>query len=231
MLYWLDHKDIRFPAIDSALEEPNGLLAAGGDLRPERLLEAYRQGIFPWYEEGQPILWWSPNPRAVLLPGDIHLSRSLKKTMRQQKFTVTADTAFAEVIAACGELTEQRTGTWITSEMEAAYTTLYQQGIAHSIEVWLENHLVGGLYGLGIGQLFFGESMFSRVTNASKVAFVHLANQLQCWEFKLIDCQVPNDHLTRLGATTIPRSEFKDYLIKYLDKPAPSSPWHLSWQF
>ncbi len=231
MLTWLRDRDIEFPPIESALDDPNGLLAAGGDLRPERLLEAYRHGIFPWYEEGQPILWWSPDPRAVLIPSQIHISKSLRKTLRQGMFKVTIDTAFSDVIQECAKLTADRRGTWITNEMINAYLKLHRMGIAHSFEVWFQDQLVGGLYGLNMGNLFFGESMFSRVPDASKVAFVYLAKQLEKWGFKLIDCQVPNPHLASLGACKIPRAQFKEYLVNFLDRPSHAAPWYLDWSF
>ena len=236
MLSWLDDRNIEFPPIEMALDDPNGLLAAGGDLRPERLIEAYRQGIFPWYEEDQPILWWSPNPRAVLFPDRIHISKSLKKTLRKNQFKVTADIAFSKVVLNCANVGDRAEGTWITDPMMSSYNELHQRGVAHSIEVWFQGELVGGLYGLCIGQLFFGESMFSKMTDASKVAFVFLSGQLQEWGVQLIDCQVPNDHLTSLGSENIGRDQFKQYLKDFIDKPNPATlkdnrHWMLSWQF
>ncbi len=211
------------------MDEPNGLLAIGGDLSAERLLSAYHQGIFPWFDDHQPILWWSPNPRAVIFPDQLRITRSLRKSMRNRGYRVTFDTAFSAVISACQHTPRSdQNGTWITEEMVDAYTQLHYLGHAHSVECWHEEQLVGGLYGLSIGKLFFGESMFSIKTDASKVAFVTLAQRLQKAGFPLIDCQVPNSHLTSLGATDIPRKEFQHYLKNYLHyKFEPQQdPWH-----
>lgn len=199
------------------MRDPNGLLAAGGDLSPDRLIQAYRHGCFPWFQDGQPILWWSPDPRTVLLPDELHVSRSLAKVLRQQRYRVTFDTDFAAVIRACAEPRTYADGTWITDSMQAAYLELHQRGLAHSVEVWDGDALVGGLYGLGMGQLFFGESMFSRADNASKVGFATLVEHLKDWGFVLIDCQMPTQHLESLGARSIPRSEFARYLGQHLD--------------
>ncbi|MET3714119.1 leucyl/phenylalanyl-tRNA--protein transferase [Pseudomonas sp. PvP001] len=201
------------------MREPNGLLAAGGDLSPERLIQAYRHGCFPWFEEGQPILWWSPDPRTVLLPAEVHVSRSLRKVLRQGRFRVTFDHDFAAVIAECAGPRNYTDGTWITDDMQRAYLALHEQGHAHSVEVWDGDALVGGLYGLAMGRLFFGESMFSRADNASKVGFVTLIEHLQQAGFVLIDCQMPTDHLHSLGARSIPREVFAGYLSQYLDQP------------
>ncbi len=201
-----------FPDVSLALREPEGLLAVGGDLTVERILAAYRRGIFPWYSDNQPILWWSPDPRTVLFPARLKISRSLRKTLRQARFGVTMDQAFEEVIAACAAPRPGSSGTWITQEMAAAYSALHEAGWAHSVECWLDNQLVGGLYGISIGRVFFGESMFSRSSNASKVAFAWLVRQLSVWEFGLLDCQVYSDHLASLGAEEIPRAEFVNYL-------------------
>ncbi len=201
------------------MREPNGLLAAGGDLSPERLIQAYRHGCFPWFEEGQPILWWSPDPRTVLLPAEVHVSRSLRKVLRQGRFRVTFDRDFAAVIAECAGPRNYTDGTWITDDMQRAYLALHEQGHAHSVEVWDGDALVGGLYGLAMGRLFFGESMFSRADNASKVGFVTLVEHLQQAGFVLIDCQMPTDHLHSLGARSIPREVFAGYLSQYLDQP------------
>src|SRR5690606_29186252 len=178
MLGWLKRDELAFPPLEAALREPNGLLAAGGDLSPERLIAAYRHGCFPWYAPGQPILWWSPDPRTVLFPDELHVSRSLAKVLRQQRFEVSFDRDFAAVIAACAAPRSYANGTWITDEMRGAYEQLHQLGHAHSVEVWQDGELVGGLYGLAFGLLFFGESMFSRRDNASKVGFVTLVRQL-----------------------------------------------------
>ena len=174
MLTWLQRDSLDFPPLNKALREPNGLLAAGGDLRPERLIQAYRHGCFPWFQDGQPILWWSPDPRTVLLPDKLHVSRSLSKVLRQGRYRVTFDQAFADVIRACAAPRSYAAETWITSPMQDAYLELHRRGIAHSVEVWRDRVLVGGLYGLAMGQLFFGESTFSRADNASKVGFVTL---------------------------------------------------------
>lgn len=208
--FWLDPESdpAQFPDPSYALEEPNGLLAVGGDLSPARLLNAYRQGIFPWYSDDQPILWWSPNPRAVLFPNEFKIARSLRKTLRKHPFRVTLDTAFAAVIDACSEPRSHDAGTWITEEMKQAYVQLHRIGFAHSVECWEDEELVGGLYGVSMGKVFFGESMFSRRTDASKVGFAHLVEQLKNWGFGLIDCQVHSGHLASLGAEDIPRDEF-----------------------
>jgi leucyl/phenylalanyl-tRNA--protein transferase len=221
MLTWLTRDDLTFPALDRALRDPNGLLAAGGDLSPERLIAAYRHGCFPWYEQGQPILWWAPDPRMVLPPAELNVSRSLRKVMRQGRFTVTLDRDFPAVIRACAAPRTYAQGTWITPAIEQAYIELHKRGIAHSVEAWQGDELVGGLYGLAIGQLFFGESMFSRVTDASKVAFATLAEHLHKAGFVLIDCQMHTRHLESLGAREISRAAFTCYLKEYLDTPAP----------
>ena len=219
MLTWLQRDSLDFPPLGRAMREPNGLLAAGGDLSPERLIQAYRHGCFPWYQEGQPILWWSPDPRTVLPPQEIHISRSLSKLMRQQRFRVTFDQTFPAVIAGCAEPRSYADGTWITSAMQSAYVELHLRGVAHSVEVWQDDQLVGGLYGLAMGKLFFGESMFSRVDNASKVGFATLVQNLHTWGFVLIDCQMPTQHLQSFGARTISRDKFSLYLQLYLDQP------------
>ena len=224
MIPWLHPSDTAFPHPSSALDEPNGLLAAGGDLSAQRLISAYRQGIFPWFSEEDPILWWSPNPRCVLFPEDIHISRSMRKWMRRSSLTFTFDQAFHRVIASCASLRQETTGTWISPEIESAYIELHKQGIAHSVEVWDEDTLVGGLYGLAMGKLFFGESMFSTQENTSKVAFMALAKQLSLWDYPLIDCQVHNPHLASLGATDIPRTQFLDYIDRYADQ-TNQPPW------
>lgn len=227
--YLLDshHKQL-FPDVELALREPDGLLAVGGDLSVERLLFAYQSGIFPWYSEGQPILWWSPDPRMILEPGEVKISRSLAKKIRQQQFTVTFDQQFADVIIECSkprlEKGTRQTETWILDEMIDAYIELHQQGYAHSVECWKEDQLVGGLYGVSLGKVFFGESMFSRVSDASKVAFVYLCHQLKQWDYKLIDCQVYTSHLESLGAKMISRNEFISLLEKYACNNN-SGPW------
>lgn len=217
MLTWLQRDTLEFPPLEKAMREPNGLLAAGGDLSADRLIQAYRHGCFPWYQQGQPILWWSPNPRTVLLPNELHVSRSLAKVMRQQRYQVSFDQDFPAVIRACAEPRDYADGTWITGSMQAAYIELHNRGLAHSVEVWQDDLLVGGLYGLAMGQLFFGESMFSRADNASKVGFVTLVEQLKAWGFVLIDCQMPTEHLQSLGARSISRADFAAYLNQHLD--------------
>ena len=207
-LAWLGEDKHLFPAPTTALTEPNGLLAAGGDLDPERILQAYQQGIFPWYEDDQPILWWSPDPRMVLFPDELHISKSLKKQLHKNTFTVTYDQAFPAVIRACSGQRNYTSETWITDDMQEAYIELHQLGFAHSAEAWLEGELVGGLYGLSIGKMFFGESMFSHHSNASKVAFVHLTLALKEQGYTLIDCQVASQHLASFGARDISREEF-----------------------
>ena len=218
--YLLDniHKTI-FPDVELALQEPDGLLAIGGDLSIERLVSAYQKGIFPWYSEDQPILWWSPDPRMVLQPTEIKVSRSLAKKIRQQRFQVTFDQNFKDVIIECSKPRLEngclQSETWIVDKMIEAYINLHNAGIAHSVECWLDGKLVGGLYGIAIGHVFFGESMFSRVSDASKIAFVTLAKQLQQWDFKLIDCQVYTPHLESLGASMISRKNFINLLQQY----------------
>ncbi|MGE8497554.1 MAG: leucyl/phenylalanyl-tRNA--protein transferase [Pseudomonas sp.] len=219
MLTWLQRDSLTFPPLNKALREPNGLLAAGGDLSPERLVQAYRHGCFPWFQDGQPILWWSPDPRTVVFPDELHVSRSLRKVMRQAAYRVTFDQQFAAVIDACSGPRTYADGTWITQAMRDAYLELHTRGIAHSVEVWRGEELVGGLYGLAMGQLFFGESMFSRADNASKVGFVTLVEHLKTSGFVLIDCQMPTQHLHSFGARPINRDEFAHYLAKHLDQP------------
>lgn len=201
-----------FPDVSSALSEPDGLLMAGGNLNPQRLLTAYRSGIFPWYEEGEPILWWSPNPRCVIWPDNIRVRRSLKKTIRSEKFSITENTAYRDVMEQCGAPRAKSEGTWITDAMLNAYCTLHEQGFATSIEVWRDDFLVGGLYGIALGRVFIGESMFSREPDASKVALVHLA---QCGRYNLIDCQLENPHLVSMGAENISREAYVDYLERW----------------
>jgi leucyl/phenylalanyl-tRNA--protein transferase len=220
MLTWLQRDSLIFPALDKALQEPNGLLAAGGDLSPERLIQAYRHGCFPWYQDGQPLLWWSPDPRTVLFTEELHVSKSLNKVLRQGQFRCTFDQAFEDVIRACAGPRSYADGTWITSPMQAAYCELHRRGVAHSVEVWADDQLVGGLYGLAIGCLFFGESMFSHTSNASKAGFVHLVKKLQQWGFVLIDCQMPTNHLQSFGARPIPRNVFAGYLQDHLNQPS-----------
>lgn len=217
-----------FPPTCEALEEPNGLLAAGGELTPQRLLAAYRSGIFPWYEEPQPVLWWSPNPRSVMFPDELHVSRSLRKVLRRGAYTLAVDTAFGAVMAACAEPRNYGAGSWIGREMLAAYITLHQLGFAHSIEVYDESAaLVGGLYGVAIGGVFFGESMFSIQPNTSKVALVALVDILARGHFGLIDCQVGNPHMVSLGSREIDRLDFEAHLAQYIGIQTDPGIWSL----
>ncbi len=201
-----------FPSTDQALDNPPGLLAAGGDLSPARLINAYQHGIFPWYSDDQPILWWSPAPRCVIYPQNVHASRRLRRRFNQGQFSLTADRAFAQVIEACAGPRRDHDGTWITEEMKQAYIHLYELGIAHSVEVWADGELAGGIYGLALGRVFFGESMFSQQRDASKIALVALCRQLQQWDYTLLDCQIANPHLLSMGAEDISRVEFNRYL-------------------
>jgi len=229
MIPWLRNDD-PFPPITTALDDPNGLLAAGDDLSPARLLAAYRNGIFPWYSAGQPVLWWSPDPRMVLHTAELRVSRSLAKAVRQQVFEVRVDTAFDAVMRACAEPRPEQGGTWITDDVLAAYGRLFRAGYAHSVESWRDGELVGGLYGVSIGRMFFGESMFARATDASKVALVHLVRQLRDWDFPLIDCQQETGHLASLGARPIPRQVFAEALGRLIHC-SPPVPLPNRWTF
>jgi len=226
LIPWLDSGD-PFPEVERALAEPNGLLAAGADLSLPRLLEAYRNGIFPWFSHDQPILWWSPDPRMVLFPAELKVSRSLARTLRNARYEVHADTAFDAVVEGCRQPRRGESGTWITEEMAEAYGTLHRAGFAHSVETWLDGKLVGGLYGVALGRAFFGESMFARVSDASKVALVALARQLQHWGFGVIDCQMNTAHLASLGAREIPRAEFTRRLRELVHYAPVPVPWRL----
>ena len=213
-LVWLDD-ETRFPPTHQALDDPNGLLAVGGDLSPTRLVEAYQLGVFPWYSEGQPILWWTPDPRMVVIPNQLHISRTIRKLAKKRPFKITVDHAFENVIRHCAQIPRNHEeGTWIDEHIFEAYCELHHLGIAHSIEAWHNNELVGGLYGVALGKAFFGESMFSKHSGASKMAFVTLALQLQTWKFELIDCQIYTDYLHSFGAQEIPRTEFEALLKK-----------------
>jgi len=224
-VYQLSDKLIFPPA---ELAEKDGLLAIGGDLSPERLLLAYSSGIFPWYSEGDPILWWSPSPRLVLFPDEFRVPRRLSRLVRQKKYVVTFDQDFAAVITACATIAgREKKGTWITGEMINAYSQLHQLGFAHSVECWLGDKLAGGLYGISLGGIFFGESMFSRESNGSKVALVILMNKLQEWDFDLIDCQMKTAHLMQFGSREIPGSEFQKLLARSLSRPTKIGPWQL----
>ncbi|CAM3454746.1 leucyl/phenylalanyl-tRNA--protein transferase [Halomonas lysinitropha] len=216
MLPWLSDRSVVFPPVGSALRDPDGLLAAGGALTPEWLLAAYRRGIFPWFSDDQPILWWSPDPRMVLFPDEIRVRRSLAKRLRNAGFRVTADTAFERVVEECAAPRDGQSGTWITDEMREAYGGLHRLGAAHSLEVWQAGELVGGLYGVAMGPVFFGESMFSRQADASKIALVQLARAMAAGGGRLIDCQMHTGHLASLGARDIARSEFIGYLEQWL---------------
>jgi leucyl/phenylalanyl-tRNA--protein transferase len=215
-----------FPPVETALREPNGLLAMGGDLTLARLLDAYRHGIFPWFNPGEPILWWSPDPRMVLVPAEVRVTRSLARRMRNAGFELRVDTAFVEVMRGCAAPRDGAAGTWISPAMVAAYSRLFEAGYAHSVETWRDGALVGGLYGVAIGRMFYGESMFSREPDASKVALVRLACQLQRWEFGLIDCQMETPHLASLGARTWPRAAFTATLEELINLPHRPGPWN-----
>jgi leucyl/phenylalanyl-tRNA---protein transferase len=215
---------IIFP--EPELSRKDGLLAVGGDLSLERLILAYHMGIFPWYSEGDPILWWSPDPRLVLYPDALHVSRSLAKTLNQGRFIVTLDQAFSQVIAACADVPrDNQTGTWITTDMMNAYCRLHEAGLAHSVEVWHQGELAGGLYGVSLGKCFFGESMFTRKNNASKIGLVTLVHFLRKWSITIIDCQVTTQHLVRLGAREIPRMQFMAELKLALKTPTRKGKW------
>ena len=231
MIPWLARDD-PFPALDSALKHPNGLLAAGADLSPQRLLAAYRRGIFPWYSQGEPILWWSPDPRMVLIPSELKISRSLAKTLRNRDHEVRFDSAFEAVMQGCATRgaaaaahADVASSTWITDEMRAAYLRLHELGYAHCAEIWIEGELAGGLYGVAIGRMFYGESMFTRVRDASKMAMVHLVRRLQRHGYGMIDCQMHTAHLASLGARALPRSEFSLRLRELVDYAVTPAKW------
>ena len=224
MIPWL-RGDAPFPPVSKALRSPNGLLCAGGDLSPERIVDAYAHGIFPWFSEGDPILWWSPDPRMVLFPEELKVSRSLRKAATRGPYEVRCDTAFREVMEACAQPRANQSGTWIVPEMVAAYTALHERGLAHSVEAWRDGELVGGLYGVGLGKVFFGESMFARATDASKVALVHLVERLRGRDYRLIDCQQATPHLASLGAREIPRAAFAQVLRESIQYPPSGESW------
>ncbi len=230
MIFQLDGTpaDTPFPDPALATREPDGLLAIGGELSRPRLMQAYSQGIFPWYSEGQPILWWSPDPRTVLYPEHIHVSRSLKRRLRRGGLTLKFDTDFEAVTHACAEPRSNQDGTWLLPEMRHAYTELFQHGDAHSIELWDDKNLVGGMYGVTLGCAFFGESMFSRVPDASKIVMVYLAEQLLAHQFVFLDCQVFNPHLASMGAVEIPRSRFLQQLRDAVSRSPRSGMWKAS---
>jgi leucyl/phenylalanyl-tRNA--protein transferase len=218
--------EVEFP--DPALAEPDGLLAVGGDLTPARLVAAYASGIFPWYSEGQPILWWAPDPRFVVVPARVHVGRTLRRVLRRRPYEVTFDGAFAEVVERCaGTPRPGQRGTWITAEMRRAYVELHDLGLAHSVEAWRAGELVGGLYGVSLGAAFFGESMFAVAPDASKVAFAVLTEHLARWGFTLVDCQVETEHLARFGAEPWPLARFREALARAVERPTRRGRWEL----
>lgn len=226
MIPWLT-SNTPFPPLDTALHEPNGLLAAGGDLSPQRLLAAYRHGIFPWYSPGQPILWWSPQPRMVLFPQELKVSRSLAKRLRRGDYQIRIDSAFRAVMEACAVSPRpDQDGTWIVPELVEAYCQLHALGYAHSVETWIDGELAGGLYGVSIGRMFYGESMFHRVTDASKIAVAHLVQFMVQRGYGMIDCQMQTTHLASLGAREIPREEFAQRLTALVNSPDQFEPWY-----
>jgi leucyl/phenylalanyl-tRNA--protein transferase len=217
-LPWLDPDNIAFPETTTALDSPNGLLAAGGQLTPQWLLQAYTKGIFPWFSEDEPILWWSPSPRTVIYIDQLHVSKSLAKAIRKTSFDITFDTHFAEVVSACAQArpNQEGAGTWISQDILHAYTELHHLGHAHSVEVWSDGELIGGVYGIALGRMFFGESMFSFRSNSSKIALFHLVEKLKEWQYVAIDCQVHNDHLESLGAVGISRVAFESLIQEHV---------------
>lgn len=214
-----------FPPVEQALDNPEGLLAAGGSLTTKRLVEAYRSGIFPWFNDGDPILWWSPDPRTILRPAHVHVSHSLRKRLKKQEYCVTLDRVFARVLDGCAAPRPGDNGTWLSPAMRRAYLSLHNAGLAHSVEVWMNGELAGGVYGVAIGRAFFGESMFARRTDASKIGIVVLAAQLDRWAFPWIDCQLETAHLLSLGAEHLPRRQFVAEVARLVKEPAPS--WQL----
>ncbi|MGJ8670135.1 MAG: leucyl/phenylalanyl-tRNA--protein transferase [Oceanococcus sp.] len=225
-LFWLDPRKPcqNFPSSQHALENPDGLIAAGGDLTVSRLLRAYQRGIFPWFNPDEPILWWTPNPRAVLPPTQIHISRSLRKRINRHDYQLSFDNAFSQVMRLCAERPDE--GSWLSPAMQDAYLELYRRGYAHSIEVWRDSALIGGLYGVALGRIFFGESMFSRAADGSKLAMVWLCRQLEAWQFALLDCQVSSPHLQRMGVDVMPRDQFERILQKHIpNEPTPDGKW------
>jgi leucyl/phenylalanyl-tRNA--protein transferase len=226
LLPWLS-RNTPFPAVETALREPNGLLAAGADLSPERLIAAYSHGIFPWFSDGEPILWWSPDPRMVLFPVELKVSRSLAKSLRNRDYEVRSDTAFRAVMEACAKPRPGQLGTWISSQMIDAYLRLHDIGVAHSVETWMDGELAGGLYGIALGCAFFGESMFAYERDASKIALVHLVHHVAKLGIAMIDCQMATDHLASLGAREIARSEFSARLAELVKSRQLPGKWHL----
>ncbi len=226
MIPWLDPRD-PFPPVSAALADPNGLLAAGGELSAARLIDAYRHGIFPWFSPGQPVLWWSPDPRMVLMPHELKVSRSLTKALRNRDYEVRADTRFRAVMQACAQPRPAQDDTWIGAGMIAGYCALHEQGLAHSVETWIDGELAGGLYGVALGRMFYGESMFTHAADASKIALVHLVRQIRRWHFGMIDCQMHTRHLASLGAREIPRADFMRKLQELVDYPGVTGHWEL----
>ncbi len=224
MLHWLK-QDEPFPHVETALTEPNGLLCAGLDLSPGRILDAYREGIFPWFSPGEPVLWWSPDPRMVLVPAEVKISRSLRQRMKRGGYEIRVDTHFREVMLACAAPREGQSGTWISRPMLEAYTRLHELGYVHSVETWMDGELAGGLYGMAIGRMFYGESMFSRRTDASKLALAHLCKQLEAWGFGLIDCQMETAHLASMGARPIARADFIRGMKRLIELEPVPAPW------
>ena len=226
-LHWLDPRNPRqpFPSASQAMRDPNGLLAIGGDLSATRLLSAYAQGIFPWYNPDEPILWWCPDPRAVLFPAEFHVSRSLARRLRRHDYANTLNRAFPAVLEACSGPRARGRGTWLGPEMKQAYQDLHERGHAQSVEVWQGRELAGGLYGVSLGRAFYGESMFSRVDDGSKIALYYLCRQLRAWDFELMDCQISSPHLATLGAVEIPREQFLGRLRAAVAQPAPTGRW------
>lgn len=220
-----------FPCVSSALKDPDGLLAVGGNLNVDTLLLAYRGGIFPWFNDGDPLLWWSPSQRMVFIPGKLHLSRSLLKLLRKNRYQVTFDHDFAALIRTCAGRYQDNQGTWITADMIAAYTALHQAGYAHCVEVWRDGKLAGGLYGVALGQVFFAESMFSKESNTSKIALAALSEQLAHWQFQLVDCQNYSTHLESLGAGLISREHYMKCLSMYCSRASACANWQLGWQW
>lgn len=226
MLPWLNTvQDL--PPVAQALSEPPGLLAVGGSLSAEWLITAYTKGVFPWFNRDQPILWWSPDPRMVLFPEELHISHSLKRVLLKRRYEIRLDTAFEQVMEGCSQPRAGQAGTWISPQMISAYTQLHHLGVAHSVETWINDELAGGLYGVALGRVFYGESMFTRVPDASKIAFVHLVRQLQRWHFRVIDCQMNTAHLARFGAREIARQDFIQLLAEGVPMPAVALPWQL----
>jgi len=226
-LHWLDPRNPRqpFPPASQAMRDPNGLLAIGGDLSATRLLSAYAQGIFPWYNPDEPILWWCPDPRAVLFPAELHVSRSLARRLRRNDYAITLNRAFPAVLEACSGPRARGRGTWLGPEMKQAYQDLHERGHAQSVEVWQGRELAGGLYGVSLGRAFYGESMFSRIDDGSKIALYYLCRQLRAWDFELMDCQISSPHLATLGAVEIPREQFLGRLRAAVAQPAPTGRW------